>query len=322
MDLAATSEQIKELFEAHIIEKAAAEQPAPPPPPPPPPPPAPPPAPLPAPQAEQQPDPAPGQPQGYCNICCSEDKPVTNHLDCCQRTMCGDCLQEVLARTEAGPNVKCPFCSENISAGFVVATLNRLCGEGAVFGWTARLTAAADAKVAEAGDLHALKMAAKDAEHEAELDAARKRQEIARLENVAAAAKEEIAKLKKDLYDAVAQKHVTKIIDEILTLHCPSCEQAFEEFEGCLSLQCSCNVFFCGLCLKNCGNDAHAHVLGCRSRPVDMEDPYFMSIHEWRAFWDKKKKEKIAEYLEKLDDCIREAVLMNPQFLEVCKDMQ
>lgn len=50
-----------------------------------------------------------------------------------------------------------------------------------------------------------------------------------------------------------------KIIDEILTLRCPRCKQAFLDFDGCFALTCgSCPCRFCGWCLEDCGDhDAH-----------------------------------------------------------------
>jgi len=43
------------------------------------------------------------------------------------------------------------------------------------------------------------------------------------------------------------------VVDKILTLACPRCEQAFVDFEGCLALRCArggCGCAFCGLCQK------------------------------------------------------------------------
>jgi ubiquitin len=56
-------------------------------------------------------------------------------------------------------------------------------------------------------------------------------------------------------------------LDEDLTLHCPRCGLGFANFNGCLALQCGdagnirggCGAGFCGLCLIDCGTDAHDH---------------------------------------------------------------
>ena len=53
-----------------------------------------------------------------------------------------------------------------------------------------------------------------------------------------------------------------KIVDDILTLRCPRCLQAFLDFSGCFALRCSmCPCGFCGWCLKDCGSDSHSHVM-------------------------------------------------------------
>jgi hypothetical protein len=62
----------------------------------------------------------------------------------------------------------------------------------------------------------------------------------------------------------VARKH---IIDKILTLACPRCGVAFDFFDGCYSVKCgSCPCHFCGWCLADCGNDAHAHAAQCYNK--------------------------------------------------------
>merc|ERR1740121_3441403 len=53
------------------------------------------------------------------------------------------------------------------------------------------------------------------------------------------------------------------LIAELLTLQCPRCGQAFEDFGGCFALYCArpgCRAGFCGWCLKDCGIDAHRHI--------------------------------------------------------------
>ena len=58
------------------------------------------------------------------------------------------------------------------------------------------------------------------------------------------------------------------IQNKILTLRCPGCEAAFYDFTGCFSVTCeTCKICFCGYCFKNCGADAHPHVLECPENP-------------------------------------------------------
>ena len=66
-----------------------------------------------------------------------------------------------------------------------------------------------------------------------------------------------------------------KVVNEILTLRCPRCQQAFFDFDGCFSIRCStCQCSFCGWCLKDCGSDAHSHVKTCKFKPTSA-DSYF-----------------------------------------------
>jgi len=59
----------------------------------------------------------------------------------------------------------------------------------------------------------------------------------------------------------LAKEHV---IEKVLTLSCPRCEQAFVDFDGCFALKCGrCQAGFCAYCLADCGRDAHAHIGGC-----------------------------------------------------------
>jgi hypothetical protein len=72
---------------------------------------------------------------------------------------------------------------------------------------------------------------------------------------------------------AVAEATVTKsisthrhhIVDKLLTLRCPRCNQAFVDFDACFALTCSrCRCGFCAWCLVDCGDSgAHRHVANC-----------------------------------------------------------
>jgi hypothetical protein len=59
-----------------------------------------------------------------------------------------------------------------------------------------------------------------------------------------------------------AKKHVE---EELLTLKCPRCQQAFADFSDCFALTCSrCSCGFCAWCLQDCKADAHQHVANCQ----------------------------------------------------------
>lgn len=73
-------------------------------------------------------------------------------------------------------------------------------------------------------------------------------------------------RLRKELNDQITPVRNT-IIEGVLTLHCPRCMTAFLDFDGCLALSCAragCGCGFCGVCLKDCGGDAHGHLGTCK----------------------------------------------------------
>lgn len=53
---------------------------------------------------------------------------------------------------------------------------------------------------------------------------------------------------------------------------CPKCKSVFDDYDGCNALKCvSCSTAFCGLCLENCGDDAHEH-LNEKHPEIDLYD--------------------------------------------------
>ena len=96
--------------------------------------------------------------------------------------------------------------------------------------------------------------------------------------------RDEIQKLKEEHIDdkamkmkVSAERHRLKIIEDILTLHCPhpTCNLAIIDFDGCFAVQHrefgqgiykqGCGLYFCGWCLKKCetNKDCHNHVKAC-----------------------------------------------------------
>lgn len=64
--------------------------------------------------------------------------------------------------------------------------------------------------------------------------------------------------------DPGVRVHKDHIIENFLTLRCPRCRRAFQDYEGCAAIKCeNCSCGFCGKCFKDCGTDAHAHVREC-----------------------------------------------------------
>ncbi|KAL3823281.1 hypothetical protein ACHAXA_003429 [Cyclostephanos tholiformis] len=60
-----------------------------------------------------------------------------------------------------------------------------------------------------------------------------------------------------------ARRYFNELANE-LNLKCPRCQTAFLDYEGCNALKCGvsgCQAAFCAICLKDCGSDAHPHVI-------------------------------------------------------------
>ena len=82
-------------------------------------------------------------------------------------------------------------------------------------------------------------------------------------------------------------------IENVLTLKCPSCKQAFYDFDACLLLRCNnCEKSFCGLCLEMI--KSHDHILTCPLR-TDLCNGYFMNFEDWQTFHNEIKTKKIME---------------------------
>lgn len=73
---------------------------------------------------------------------------------------------------------------------------------------------------------------------------------------------------------ASTERHRLRIMDSIVTLHCPHCNLAILDFDGCfavehrsdtISLGHGCGLYFCGWCLAKFGSnsDCHVHVKIC-----------------------------------------------------------
>ena len=92
-------------------------------------------------------------------------------------------------------------------------------------------------------------------------------------------------------------KHRQHITENCLTLRCPRCQRAFLDFDGCLALTCSgCSCAFCALCLSDCGDDAHRHVVNCKSNRTGN---VYASTDEIQRVEKLRKKKLVEEYLSK-----------------------
>jgi hypothetical protein len=102
--------------------------------------------------------------------------------------------------------------------------------------------------------------------------------------------------------ERVINVHRTHIVEEILTLKCPRCRAAFLDFEGCFALSCSgCNCGICGWCLADCGDDAHAHVATCPSKPAGGQQ-YHGSLQQFEQVHKPRREREAREYLQRIAD--------------------
>jgi hypothetical protein len=112
-----------------------------------------------------------------------------------------------------------------------------------------------------------------------------------------------------------ASRARSHIINGILTLKCPRCDKAFDQFEGCLALHCSdtaghgCGTAFCGFCLKvNSGIlSNHAHVAACRYRNT-VSGFVFGTQEDFQAAQRSRRTHMVQEYLQTLPLELRERV--------------
>jgi len=95
-------------------------------------------------------------------------------------------------------------------------------------------------------------------------------------------------------------RHCQHIREELLTLKCPRCGQAFLDFDGCFALTCSgCGCGFCAWCLKDCGTDAHQHVAEC---PEGNNRGYHGRKEDFDTAQLNRRKRLVRKYLGDISD--------------------
>ncbi|KNC51917.1 serine/threonine protein kinase [Thecamonas trahens ATCC 50062] len=105
----------------------------------------------------------------------------------------------------------------------------------------------------------------------------------------------------RDVHNIVGHVH-----EAILTLRCPRCAAAFFDFTGCAALVCTqCNAAFCALCLADCGDDAHTHVLHCSLNP---SEDYYVSNDTYQDIQRARRQLALRQYLASLDADLAAAV--------------
>jgi len=103
------------------------------------------------------------------------------------------------------------------------------------------------------------------------------------------------------------EAHRQFIIDQILTLRCPACAAAVEDFDGCLAIHCHrCRVALCGICLMACGLDAHRHVVQC---PHNSRHGLHLPTPEIHLAQNKVRHLKLWQFFEQHEPAVRDELL-------------
>jgi hypothetical protein len=145
---------------------------------------------------------------------------------------------------------------------------------------------------------------------EVELVAELNQQFNAELQRQVAQAQEQARQeLEQRSQDAQVQRHHQYIREQILTLQCPRCGQAFFDFDGCFALTCGrCKAAFCAYCLRDCGHDAHQHVANCPDNLAPGRD-VFGREDLFTAAQQQRRRRMVKKYLDTLDVDLRRQVL-------------
>ena len=95
-------------------------------------------------------------------------------------------------------------------------------------------------------------------------------------------------------------------VQEVLTDKCPRCEAAFLDYANCSALTCHrCGCRFCAWCLRDCGADAHQHVVKC---PLNARQVY-AEAKVWEASRLQRQRQAVRQLLEGLAPDILPLVL-------------
>ena len=101
------------------------------------------------------------------------------------------------------------------------------------------------------------------------------------------------------------QKNRQHVVDNILTLRCPKCSQAYHDFDGCLSLMCSkCKCHFCAKChhLSADSRACHDHVARCAVGGKLRYGSFFATKDEIFNFQNHMRTQKFKQFLKGRSD--------------------
>jgi hypothetical protein len=141
---------------------------------------------------------------------------------------------------------------------------------------------------------------------------------------VARVVKEEKAKMQAELerrerlsaLDREVEDRSRHIAEEILTLKCPRCRTAFLDFDGCFAVTCAtCQAAFCGWCLRDCGEDAHACAMECGR--AEGANGYFGTMEQFISYHKRRRQTLLNGYLQQMQATCSPDVL--EKVLERCR---
>ena len=124
-----------------------------------------------------------------------------------------------------------------------------------------------------------------------------------------------------EMQAAVARKHIE---ERIMQLHCPQCRRAFYDFTGCMALTCDpgCGATFCGICLRDCGRDAHAHVAVCEwNTGRHTGQGIFAEPGAWRAMVQRRQRAELQRYLAGLELEAQQLLSSDAYVTTTCREL-
>lgn len=100
------------------------------------------------------------------------------------------------------------------------------------------------------------------------------------------------------------------VVEDILTLKCQACGQAFVDFDGCFALRCSrCLAGLCAWCGKSCANQtvAHDHVRACPFAPH--HDQLYGTREQFEKASRERRLERLNRFLTAVERGTRQRLL-------------
>ncbi|KAG5184304.1 hypothetical protein JKP88DRAFT_315222, partial [Tribonema minus] len=121
--------------------------------------------------------------------------------------------------------------------------------------------------------------------------------------------------------DQAARQGELHVVERVLTLHCPTCDKAFLDFEDCFAIRCrpvelpghvrgkiGCGNSFCGWCMQPCGQDAHNHVRSCKFKMTPPDNLYYGSFELFNQTQKNRRQRMLGEYLSTINEELRAAI--------------